>query len=75
MKTAQEWKRYFLTLIGKDVTLMYCAVTEKEIAKIQSDALRHAADTVYGNGLLHGDGSVQKAIKAIIEEADKLETK
>ena len=68
MKTAQEWKRYFLTLIGKDVTLMYCAVTEEEIAKIQSDALRHAADVCSDNFA----GFIARLLK---DEADKLESK
>ena len=39
MKTAEEWKRHFLNLIGEDdPTVMYCRITEEEIAKIQADA-------------------------------------
>ena len=65
MKTAQEWlDSFFVPLVPED------------IRAIQADALRHAADTVYGNRLLHGEGlAAQKSIAAIIEEAEKLETK
>ena len=74
MKTAQEWvsqeyedKQYLEVSRG---------FAEKLFKQIQSDALRHAADTVYGNRLLHGDGlAAQKSIAAIIQEADKLENK
>ena len=63
MKTAQEWCKH--AFVNADF-----------IKRVQSDALRHAADTVYGNRLLHGDGvAAQKSIAAIIEEAEKLETK
>ncbi len=67
MKTAQEWVKE-LAWGGK--------IPSDTVKQIQSDALRHAADTVYGNRLLHGDGvAAQKSIAAIIEEAEKLETK
>jgi len=73
MKTAQEW-------VNQEYEDEQClevsrGFAEKLFKQIQSDALRHAADTVYGNGLLHGDGAVQKSIAAIIQEAEKLEKK
>ncbi len=66
MKTVAYWKSEW----------MHADDLDDLIAEIQSDALRHAADTVYGNRLLHGDGAAaQKSIAAIIEEAEKLESK
>ena len=66
MKTISYWKSEWLHTDDFDGL----------IKDIQSDALRHAADTVYGNKLLHGDGvAAQKSIAAIIEEAEKLEKK
>ena len=70
MKTAEEWIReYAMKMVRPRVSV-------QKIREIQSDSLRHAADTVYGNRLLHGEGlAAQKSIAAIIEEAEKLETK
>jgi hypothetical protein len=70
MKSAREWMKE-----GMRGDYKYVAFDDR-IKMVQSDALRHAADTVYGNMLLHGDGvAAQKSIAAIIEEAEKLEAK
>jgi len=74
MKTAQEWVNQEYE--DEQYLEVSRGFAEKLFKQIQSDALRHAADTVYGNGLLHGEGlAAQKSIAAIIEEAQQLEKK